>query len=166
MAVSGKNIGSVAGIMLAAFLAAILAGCATQQPVVKKVAEETPPPPKEEVKPEPPKPLEFEKVYFEYNKADLNVAAKDALKRAVDALLARPEAKINVEGHCDERGTDEYNMELGWKRAYTARDYLKKIGLDESRLFPISYGRSRPATVGTDESAWSKNRRVELSERK
>ena len=162
MAVSRKYFGSIAGIMLAVFLV----GCATQQPVKKVVEETPPPPPKEEVKPEPPKPLEFEKVYFEYNKAELKDSSKDALKRAVDVLLARPEVKINVEGYCDERGTDEYNMELGWKRAYTVRDYLKKIGLDESRLFPISYGRSRPATVGTDESAWSRNRRVELSERK
>jgi peptidoglycan-associated lipoprotein len=153
-------------LALTVVFALALSGCATQQPVVKKMAEETPPPPKEEPKPEPPKPLEFEKVYYDYNKADLKDSGKETLKRAVDALLARPEAKINVEGNCDERGTDEYNMELGWKRAYGVRDYLKKLGVDESRLFPISYGRSRPAVAGTDESSWSKNRRVELSERK
>ena len=162
---SDKRIQTGTGIILAIFLGAILAGCASQKPVVKKVVEETPPP-KEEVKPEPPKPIEFQNVYFEYNRADLKDSAKDALKSAVDALLARPEVKVNVSGHCDERGTDEYNMELGWKRAYTVRDYLKKLGIDESRLFPISYGRSRPAVVGTDESFWSKNRRAELSERK
>ena len=70
-----------------------------------------------------------------------------------------------MDGHCDERGTEQYNVDLGWKRAYTVRDYLQRQGLDKSRLYPASYGRSRPAVVGTDESAWSKNRRVELSEK-
>jgi peptidoglycan-associated lipoprotein len=145
----------------------LMAGCATAPP-----KEVEPPKPveevkKEEPKPEPPKPkpLQLETTYFEYNQAALRGPARDALKRAVDQLLARPEVKINVEGHTDERGTDEYNIDLGWKRAYAVRDYLKRLGVDEARLFPISYGRARPVVVGTDETAWSKNRRVELTER-
>ena len=137
-----------------------MAGCGGPKAAVK---------PEPEVKKEEPvvvPPIEFEKSYFQYNTATLSKAAKDALKKDVDLLLAKPEVKINVDGHCDERGTDEYNMELGWKRAYAARDYLKKMGIDESRLFPASYGRSRHVVVGTEESAWNKNRRVELSERK
>jgi len=144
-----------------------LAGCTTAPP---KPVE----PPKEEVKveaptPEPPKPkpkpFEVDRMYFEYNKADLSPATRDVLKLAVDQLLARPEIKVNVEGHTDERGTDEYNIDLGWKRAYAVLDYLKRLGVDEGRLFPISYGRARPLVVGSDESVWSKNRRVELTER-
>ena len=142
-----------------------LIGCGTQKAAIK---QEPDPIIKEEPKPEPVvvKPLEFEKSYFRYNDANLSKAAKDTLKKEVDLLLARPETKINVDGHCDERGTDEYNMELGWKRAYAVRDYLKKMGVDNSRLFPASYGRSRPAVVGNEEDIWNKNRRVELSERK
>ncbi len=147
--------------------AVALAGCATAPP---KVVE----PPKEEVKvvepppkPEPPKPKPFEadKVFFEYNQATILDPGRESLKRAVDQLLARPELKINVEGHTDERGTDEYNIDLGWKRAYAVRDFLKRLGVDEGRLFPISYGRARPLVVGSDESVWSRNRRVELTER-
>jgi peptidoglycan-associated lipoprotein len=142
------------------------AGSATAPP---KVVEE---PPKEEPKveaprPEPPKPKPFEadKILFDYNMAVLKDSARESLKRVVDQLLARPEIKLNVEGHTDERGTDEYNIDLGWKRAYAVRDYLKRLGVDDSRLFPISYGRARPAVVGSDETVWSKNRRVELTER-
>ncbi len=133
---------------------------------VKQVVKEEPEPVKEEPKPEAPKVLEFGKSYFAYNQASLSADTKSVLKRAVDLMLANTEAKINIDGHCDERGTDEYNVDLGWKRAYAARDYMKKLGIAESRLFPASYGRSRPAVVGNDESAWSKNRRVEISVRK
>jgi len=152
-------------LTLAGLISFGLIGCGTQKAAIK---EEPAPIVKEEPKPEPVvvKPLEFEKAFFKYNDANLSKASKDALKKDVDLLLTRPEVKINVDGHCDERGTDEYNMELGWKRAYAARDYLKKMGIDESRLFPASYGRSRPAVVGNEEAIWNKNRRVELSERK
>jgi len=142
-----------------------LVGCGTQKAAVKPEPEPAPVV-KEEPKPEPVKPLEFDKAFFSYNLATLSSSAKTALKKDVDLLLTRPEVKINVDGHCDERGTDEYNMDLGWKRAYAVRDYLKKMGIDESRLFPASYGRSRPAVVGNDEGTWNRNRRVELSERK
>jgi len=136
-----------------------MAGCGGPKAAVK-------PEPVVKAEPAPVPPIEFGKSYFQYNTASLSTAAKDALKKDADLLLARPEVKISVDGHCDERGTDEYNMELGWKRAYAARDYLKKMGIDESRLFPASYGRSRPAVIGNDEAIWNKNRRVELSERK
>lgn len=150
---------------VAVIVAAAVTGCGG---IKQKVKEEPEPIVKEEPKPEPvaPAPLEFGKAYFSYNQAGLSSAAKGELKKAADLLLANPDAKINIDGHCDERGTDEYNMDLGWKRAYAARDYLKKMGIDEGRLFPASYGRSRPAVTGTDDSAWSKNRRVEISVRK
>jgi len=138
-----------------------LAGCATTppKPAPAPVVQEAP-------KPAPPKPLEFEKVYFPYDRAEIAEAARDALKRIADILLAHPDAMVNVEGNCDERGTDEYNIDLGWKRAYAVRDYLKRMGIDEKRMYPISYGRARPAAIGSDESAWTKNRRVEITERK
>ena len=152
-----------ATVAMAALVAMVMAGCVSKKPVVK---EEKKPEP---VKVEPVKvvaPLAFGKIYFAYNLSNLKTAGRKTLKRAVDHLLARPNAKINIEGHCDERGTDEYNIDLGWKRAYAVRDYLKRLGVDENRMFPTSYGRARPAATGSDESAWSKNRRVEISERK
>jgi len=166
-----NNIRRIVFLVLAGFIAFGAVSCGAKKQDIKKEDVTKKPEPvveavKEEPKPEPVKPLEFDKAFFRYNDAELSSSAKDALKKDVDELLARPEVKINVDGHCDERGTDEYNMELGWKRAYAARDYLKKMGIGEDRLFPASYGRSRPAVVGTDEGAWNKNRRVELSERK
>ena len=150
-------------LTIAAVIGLAASGCGTTKQVVK---EEPEPIKKEEPKPEPAKALDFKKSYFEYNQYSLSAADKDALKKAVELLLASPDAKINVDGHCDERGTDEYNVDLGWKRAYAVRDYLKKMGVDQKRLFPASYGRSRPAVIGNDEAAMSKNRRVEISERK
>jgi peptidoglycan-associated lipoprotein len=150
----------------ASLLAVWLAGCSTA-PVVKPVpapapvVQEAPKP-----APEPPKPLAFEKLYFLYDQFEVAAEGRDLLKRAADLLLERAEASVNIEGHCDERGTDQYNIDLGWKRAYAVRDYLKRMGIDEKRLYPISYGRSRPAVIGSDESAWSRNRRVEIVERK
>lgn len=149
----------------------LLAGCVSAPPVVKEEPKPEPPPVvKEEPKPAPvvkeePKPLPRLTIYFEYNQATLTEQGRAALKRAVEAILAKPGAKVDVEGHCDERGTDDYNIDLGWKRAYAVRDYLKRQGVAEDRLYPTSYGRARPAVVGSDESAWSKNRRVELAER-
>lgn len=154
-------------------LLAFAVGCTTPPPVKKEPEPEPPPVVKEEPKPEPPKeepkplpPLVFDTIYFAYNQAAISGEGRGALKRAVEQLLARPEAKVDIEGHCDERGTDEYNIDLGWKRAYAVRDWLVRQGVAESRLYPTSYGRARPAVVGSDESAWSKNRRVALAERK
>ena len=148
-----------------AWLAALLAGCSAAPP--REVPKEEPPPvvKKEEPAPVPVKPFTVVPAYFEYGMAEIRPDAREALKGAVDQLLARPEVRVTVEGHTDERGTDEYNIDLGWKRAYAVRDYLKRLGVEDARLYPISYGRARPAVVGSDESAWNKNRRVELTER-
>lgn len=149
--------------LLAGLFIVSVYGCAS-----KKVAVQAEPEPEaqpQEVVKEPEKPLAFDMVRFAYNQAALSATAKKNLKAAADLLLAKPDVKINVNGHCDERGTDDYNIELGWKRAYAARDYLKKLGIDDSRIYPTSYGRARPLVIGNDESAWSKNRRVEISVR-
>ena len=151
-------------IVAIAFCAALGLSACGKAPVVKK--DEAPPPPvvQEALKPLPP--LEMETIRFLYDQADLTQEMRDALNRSADKLLARPEVKIVVDGHCDERGTDLYNMELGWKRAYAVRDYLKRMGIADERMYPASYGRARPAVVGNDEQAWSRNRRVEISEKK
>ena len=153
-------------------MAILAAGCGPQTRPVAKAPEPAPvaaPAPAAVTPAEPEKPpmraLHFDNVYFPYGTADLRKEARDLLKLAVDQLLAEPDAKFEIAGHCDERGTDEYNLDLGWKRAYAVRDYLVRMGVATERLYPISYGRARPAVSGAGEDAWSKNRRGELAPR-
>jgi peptidoglycan-associated lipoprotein len=75
-------------------------------------------------------------------------------------LKANPTAKVQIEGHCDEKGTVEYNMALGDRRANAVKTYLIKSGIEKGRIDTISYGKERPADSGHDEAAWSKNRRA------
>ena len=88
--------------------------------------------------------------------------AQTILSENAASLTENAAAMIRIEGHCDERGTDEYNMALGQKRADAAKDYVAKYGVSASRLSTISYGESRPADFGHNESAWAKNRRAEF----
>lgn len=143
-----------------AILVLAVGGCVTPP---KPKVEETPPPAAPVAAPMPQ--LHLDDVYFETGKADLRPEARTLLKKAVEMLLSDPERKIEIAGHCDERGSDDYNMDLGWKRAYAVRDYLVRQGVAEGRLFPISYGRARPAVPGAGEEAWQKNRRGALAPR-
>lgn len=102
---------------------------------------------------------EFSTVYFDYDSFKLRADAKKALKRNVEYMTKNPNVAIQLEGHCDERGSVEYNLALGEKRANAARHFLAKHGIAESRLSIISYGKERPADPGHDETAWAKNRR-------
>lgn len=97
--------------------------------------------------------------YFDYNEASLNGEGKDLLKKIGDVLKAYPELSVKVEGNCDERGSDEYNLALGEKRAKAADAWLKNYGVKAAQLSFISYGKEKPAVQGSDESAWAKNRR-------
>lgn len=106
---------------------------------------------------------EFEKVYFNFDSSDLSKSAEDALSHNADILLKeRTDAKIRIEGNCDERGSAEYNLALGERRAKAAAKYLKTLGVQPERLSVISYGKEKPAVQGNDEAAWSKNRRDEF----
>lgn len=100
--------------------------------------------------------------YFPFDSYQLDSAAREALKANAEWLKANPSATLQVEGHCDERGTTEYNLALGERRANAAVDYLVRLGIDRGRLSTISYGEERPAQMGGDESAWSQNRRAEF----
>lgn len=104
----------------------------------------------------------FETIYFDFDKYSLRNDARDALDHNFNVLRDNPSLRIVIEGHCDERGTDEYNLALGEKRAKAARDYLIRLGIDESRVTIISYGEERPVAMGHDESAWKLNRRGEF----
>lgn len=104
----------------------------------------------------------LEMVYFDYDAFTLKPAARQALERNAAWLLANPPVKVIIEGHCDERGSDEYNLALGERRAVAVKHYLTTLGVATERLATISYGEERPAIEGQGETAWSKNRRVEF----
>jgi peptidoglycan-associated lipoprotein len=102
-------------------------------------------------------------IYFDLDKHDLSDTARSTLRTNAEWLKAHANWKVVVEGHCDERGTTEYNLELGSRRSRAVRDYLISLGIPESRFRTVSYGEERPASQGHDEAAWSKNRRAEFS---
>ncbi|KAB0672056.1 peptidoglycan-associated lipoprotein Pal [Oryzomonas sagensis] len=102
----------------------------------------------------------FETIYFNFDQSDLSQAARDVLsKNAATMLKAQPNAKIKIEGNCDDRGSAEYNLALGERRANSALKYLVTMGVPADRLSVVSYGKERPAVAGHDEAAWAKNRR-------
>lgn len=101
-------------------------------------------------------------VYFDFDSYDLRQDAMQTLGDNAAAVRQYPQFKVRIEGHCDERGTVEYNLALGEKRARAARDYLVSLGAPAARLSIISYGKERPASPGHSEDAWAKNRRDEL----
>lgn len=103
---------------------------------------------------------ELETVFFAFDSFSLSNEGRKALKSNAQYLSENPTATVQVEGHCDERGTTEYNLALGERRANAAKDYLQKLGVDPARISVISYGEERPAEMGSDEAAWAKNRRA------
>jgi peptidoglycan-associated lipoprotein len=101
-------------------------------------------------------------VFFDYDSSVLTPEALRLLNRHAEWLQENQEVTATIEGHCDERGSDEYNLALGERRATVARDYLVAQGITPGRLAIVSYGEQRPATGGHDEAAWEKNRRIEF----
>jgi peptidoglycan-associated lipoprotein len=99
-------------------------------------------------------------IYFAFDSSELSETSRRTLAANADWLKAHADVKLVVEGHCDERGTIEYNLALGERRASAVRDYLSSLGLDRGRMRIITYGEERPAQPGHSESAWSKNRRA------
>lgn len=99
-------------------------------------------------------------IYFEYDAFDLSQEARDVLRRNAGWLTKNSEAKVEVEGHCDERGTVEYNLALGAKRAKAVRDYLVALGVPTGQISTISYGEELPACRDASEGCWQQNRRA------
>ncbi|RJQ63121.1 MAG: peptidoglycan-associated lipoprotein Pal [Desulfobacteraceae bacterium] len=106
--------------------------------------------------------FESEHIYFDFDKANLKPEAQEILKRKAEYLKKVPNAKVIIEGHCDERGTDEYNLALGDRRAVSALKYLATLGIAEDRMKTISYGEERPLDPAKNEAAWAKNRRAQF----
>ena len=153
----------------------VIAGCQSQPPV------ETPPIPEpepvvEQPPPEPPKPPAFdadmrpyypgttrllERVfYFEFDQAVINASDLEALQVHAEVLRGNPSRRVVIEGHCDERGTRDYNLALGERRADAIRSFLAAAGISGSRMEMVSYGEERPDDPGQGEEAWARNRRA------
>jgi len=106
--------------------------------------------------------IKLNRIYFDYDKYNLDDDSITTLAENAAALMDNPSVKIRIEGHCDSRGTEDYNLALGEKRALAARDYLVNFGIAQSRISVISYGEERPIDPTENEKAWAKNRRAEF----
>ena len=146
-----------------------LAACSHAQPAAEAapanpapVAQPAPPPapaPQPAAQPAPPIPVPAQSIYFDYDKSDLKPPAEEFLSRLGDILARYPDLHVRIEGNCDERGTEEYNLALGQRRADAAKKYLMRMGAREDQVTTISYGKDKPRATGHDESAWRENRR-------
>jgi peptidoglycan-associated lipoprotein len=157
---------------LAALVAASLIhwGCSSQKkvatpppPTPPPTQAETPPPPPPPPpaeKPTPPPQLSLQDAFFDFDDASLRPDAKAALENDAKYMEQNSSASVIIEGHCDERGSVEYNLALGERRARSAMEYLMSYGIASSRMTTISYGKERPFATGHDETAWAQNRRA------
>lgn len=102
-------------------------------------------------------------VFFAYDKSVLTAQSRDTLEKNADLLKSFPDVSVVIEGHCDERGTNEYNLGLGERRAASAKDFLVSLGIDAGRIDTISYGEEKPFAMGHNESAWKQNRRAHFT---
>ncbi len=105
----------------------------------------------------------FKPIYFAFDQSTLSEEGKATAEAVARLMQEFPEVTVRIEGHADERGTNEYNLALGERRAQTVQQYLVSYGVDAGRISVLSYGEERPAAEGGDESAWSLNRRAEFS---
>jgi peptidoglycan-associated lipoprotein len=105
----------------------------------------------------------FERVFFELDAHTLSDEAKAALQANVEIMQGKTDIKVEVQGHADERGTTDYNLALGQKRAESVRSYMMGMGIGADRIQSISFGEERPMVEGSGEGAWSKNRRAEFT---
>ncbi len=130
---------------------------------VKPTPPPVAPPPVEEPKPLDPFSIDknpLDDVYFEFDKSDLTEDTKTILNRYAEVIKANAGLSILIEGHCDERGTEEYNLALGERRASRVKEYLVSLGVSAETMKTISYGEARPKQEGSTEEAWSMNRRA------
>lgn len=102
------------------------------------------------------------KIYFNFDSAGLSESARSTLAKNAETLAKKPIANIRIEGNCDERGSAEYNLALGERRAKAAQQYLVTMGVNSNRLTTVSYGKEKPSAGGNDETAWASNRRAEF----
>ncbi|MEZ4705436.1 MAG: peptidoglycan-associated lipoprotein Pal [Bdellovibrionota bacterium] len=101
-------------------------------------------------------------VYFDFDQYALNTTQRKQLKTVAEVLKKNSTVRVSIQGHCDERGSTEYNLALGDRRAQSVLEYLEDLGVSQQRLEGVSFGEERPVATGDDESAWARNRRAEL----
>jgi len=107
----------------------------------------------------------FRTIYFDFDKSDLRADAREGLQANASYLKGNSSVQITIEGNCDERGSNEYNLALGKRRADAAYKYLVDLGVESSRMTTVSYGEEKPAVEGHNELAWAKNRRDDFKVR-
>ena len=105
---------------------------------------------------------EVKDAYFDYDKADIRADARDALSQTAQFLRSYPQLKVVIEGHCDERGSTEYNLALGDRRAAAAKEFLVSLGIPADRMETVSYGKERPFCTASDEACYQQNRRAHI----
>ena len=161
-------------MLVLALTMVMLPACAKKQvaPAEEPIEQVPPPaPPLEETKPQEQPPVIEEKpvvqivlddVFFEFDKYSIKDEYKSVLQKNAELLLASPDRKLRVEGYCDERGTNEYNMALGEKRAKAVVDFYANYGIKADRLVWMSYGEEKLFDSGHNEEAWAKNRRAHM----
>jgi peptidoglycan-associated lipoprotein len=172
------TIGGIArarGVLLVAALALLIAGCGS-----RKKTEKTPSPDVTQTTPDNngetgrvPEPIdsepmeirELQDIHFDFDRYELRAGDREVLTNNGKWLTENSRVRVLIEGHCDERGTVEYNLALGEKRARTARDFLVSYGIAQDRLDIISYGKERPVDPRSTEDAWAKNRRAHFVQR-
>jgi len=101
-------------------------------------------------------------IHFDFDRSFIRDDAKATLKQNAEWLKGHPDVVIQIEGHCDERGTNQYNLALGQRRADSTKNYLVSLGVNGDRMLTITYGEEKPVDPGNNETAWSKNRRAEF----
>jgi peptidoglycan-associated lipoprotein len=179
----GTKMKSFGFLFLVLVLGLSLSGCGCFQQAVKgevapppapEVTKAPPPEEKQEVVVPPPAPapvpapapavvaVELNDIHFDFDKYNIRTGDAEILKKNYEWFTANP-GRVRVEGNCDERGTVEYNLVLGQKRADSAKNYLTTLGVDGSRMDTISYGKEKPEDPGHNEEAWAKNRRVHFT---
>lgn len=151
-------------ILMMVTMAALMVttACTSSDEAVEQPPVEEPVAPVAEEVPEMAAEFDGSAVYFGYDEFNLTDAARSGLEAKGSYLKANPSAKIQIEGHCDERGSNQYNLSLGEKRAEAAKRFLVEFGVSGDQITTISYGEEKPAVPESNEDAWSKNRRAEF----
>jgi peptidoglycan-associated lipoprotein len=166
-------------------LAAGIIACSHAQPKAEESAKPPPQPAKTQEAAQPTTPAAAEyhaqgqadldkaleqlravSVFFEFDSALLTTEAKEKLSAVADVLVKHPELKVRIEGNCDERGSEQYNLALGQRRADSAKKYLDNLGVHAPQITAISFGAEKPKALGHDEEAWKQNRRDDFTAQK
>jgi peptidoglycan-associated lipoprotein len=155
-------------IYVASFVSCLSIACAKKTPPPEEPVVAAPqqkaPEPKQEVVPEQAARIiaNFQRVHFEFDSSDLPASTRAALMENVELMRKYQPVKVEIQGHCDDRGTSEYNLALGDRRAQAIVDYMVRAGIEQSRLTRLSYGKEKPLQPGDSETVWAQNRRAEF----